>query len=134
MVRRSPPDALQEFKIETGNYDAEFGRATGAIVNATTRGGSNQFHGSAYEFLRNQSVDAENYFDTAKSPYHQNQYGATFGGRIIRDKLLFFVDYQGLRLSEATATATQVPTIKTTGAGLLSQSVLASLVGANESV
>ena len=127
-----PPDALQEFKIETGNYDAEFGRATGAIVNATTRGGSNQFHGSAYKFLRNQSVDAENYFDTAKSPYHQNQYGATFGGRIIRDKLLFFVDYQGLRLSEATATAAQVPTAAQRSGDFSSQLVPASPTGVND--
>jgi hypothetical protein len=85
-----PPDALEEFKIETGNYDAEFGRATGAIVNATTKSGSNQFHGVLYEFLRNQDFDAINYFDSAQQPYHQNQFGATLGGRIIPDKLLFF--------------------------------------------
>src|SRR5450631_3799871 len=105
-----PPDALQEFKVETGNYDAEFGRSTGAIVNATTKGGSNAFHGSVYEFLRNQSFDAMNYFDTARQPYHQNQFGATLGGRIIRDKLLFFVDYQGLRMSQAQTTTSVVPT------------------------
>ncbi|MGA2728820.1 MAG: carboxypeptidase-like regulatory domain-containing protein [Terracidiphilus sp.] len=105
-----PPDALQEFKVETGNYDAEFGRSTGAIVNATTKGGTNEFHGSVYEFLRNQAFDAMNYFDTTRQPYHQNQFGATFGGRIIRDKLLFFVDYQGLRLSQAQTTTSVVPT------------------------
>lgn len=105
-----PPDALQEFKVETGNYDAEFGRSTGAVVNATTKGGTNQFHGTLYEFLRNQSFDAMNYFDTARQPYHQNQFGATLGGRIIRDKLLFFVDYQGLRLSQAQTTTSTVPT------------------------
>jgi hypothetical protein len=105
-----PPDALQEFKIETGNYDAEFGRATGAIVNATTKSGSNQFHGVLYEFLRNQAFDALNYFDSTQQPYHQNQFGATLGGRIIRDKLLFFVDYQGLRRNEAQTTTSVVPT------------------------
>jgi hypothetical protein len=105
-----PPDALQEFKIETGNYDAEFGRSTGAVVNATTKGGANNFHGAVYEFLRNQSFDAMNYFDTARQPYHQNQFGATLGGRIIRDKLLFFVDYQGLRQSLAQTTTSVVPT------------------------
>ena len=105
-----PPDALQEFKVETGNYDAEFGRSTGAIVNATTKGGTNEFRGSVYEFLRNQAFDAMNYFDTTRQPYHQNQFGATFGGRIIRDKLLFFVDYQGLRLSQAQTTTSVVPT------------------------
>jgi hypothetical protein len=105
-----PPDALQEFKVETGNYDAEFGRSTGAVVNATTKGGSNELHGSAYEFFRNQNMDAENYFDTARQPYRQNQFGATLGGKIIRDKLLFFVDYQGLRLSQAQTTTSVVPT------------------------
>jgi hypothetical protein len=106
-----PPDALQEFKVETGNYDAEFGRATGAIVNATTKGGSNDFHGVAYEFLRNQALDAMNYFDSARQPYHQNQFGGTLGGRIIRDKLLFFVDYQGTRISQAQTTTSVVPTV-----------------------
>jgi outer membrane receptor protein involved in Fe transport len=105
-----PPDALQEFKIETGNYDAEFGRATGAIVNATTRSGSNQFHGVLYEFLRNQKLDANNYFNTSSQPYHQNQFGATLGGRIIRDKLFFFVDYEGLRISQAQPNTALVPT------------------------
>jgi outer membrane receptor protein involved in Fe transport len=105
-----PPDALQEFKIETGNYDAEFGRATGAIVNATTKSGSNQFHGVVYEFLRNQKLDALNYYNTTSQPYHQNQFGATLGGRIIRDKLFFFVDYEGLRISQATPTTSLVPT------------------------
>ncbi len=105
-----PPDALQEFKVETGNYDAEFGRSTGAVVNATTKGGTNQFHGTLYEFLRNQAFDAMNYFDATRQPYHQNQFGATLGGRIIRDKLLFFVDYQGLRESQAQTTTSTVPT------------------------
>jgi outer membrane receptor protein involved in Fe transport len=105
-----PPDALQEFKIETGNYDAEFGRATGAIVNATTKSGSNQFHGVLYEFLRNQKLDALNYYNTTSQPYHQNQFGATLGGRIIRDKLFFFVDYEGLRISQAQPTTSLVPT------------------------
>ena len=105
-----PPDALQEFKVETGNYDAQFGRSTGAVVNATTKGGTNAFHGVLYEFLRNQSFDAMNYFDTTRQPYHQNQFGATLGGRIIRDKLLFFVDYQGLRQSQAQTTTSVVPT------------------------
>jgi hypothetical protein len=105
-----PPDALQEFKVETGNYDAEFGRSTGAVVNATTKGGTNNLHGSLYEFIRNQSFDAMNYFDTARQPYHQNQFGATLGGKIIRDKLLFFIDYQGLRVSQAQTTTSVVPT------------------------
>ena len=127
-----PPDALQEFKIETGNYDAEFGRSTGAIVNATTKSGANAFHGSAYEFLRNQKVDAMNYFDTTHQPYHQNQFGATLGGRIIRDKLLFFVDYEGLRLSQAQTTTSQVPTAAQAGGDFSSQLDLTSPTGVND--
>jgi len=126
------PDALEEFKIETGNYDAEFGRATGAIVNATTKGGSNKFHGSAYEFLRNQSFDAENYFDTARQPYHQNQYGATFGGKIIKDKLLFFVDYQGLRLSQAQVATSVVPTAAQLGGDFTGQLDTTTPTGVND--
>lgn len=105
-----PPDALQEFKVETDNYDAEFGRSTGAIVNATTKGGTNSFHGTLYEFLRNQNMDAMNYFDTSRQPYHQNQFGASIGGPIFRSKLLFFVDYEGLRVSQAQTTTSVVPT------------------------
>ena len=127
-----PPDALQEFKIETGNYDAEFGRATGAIVNATTRSGTNSFHGSAYEFLRNQIFDAMNYFDTARQPYHQNQFGATLGGKIIRDKLLFFADYQNLRISEAVATTSLVPTAAQQGGDFSSQLNLTAPTGVND--
>ena len=127
-----PPDALQEFKIETGNYDAEFGRATGAIVNATTKGGSNDLHGSAYEFVRNQSLDAENYFDTSKAPYRQNQFGVTLGGRIIRDKLFFFVDYQGLRLNEAQSNTSLVPTVAERGGDFSSQLDLTSPTGVND--
>ena len=105
-----PPDALQEFKIETGNYDSEFGRSTGAIVNAVTRSGSNQFHGVLYEFLRNQNLDAMNYYDKSLQPYHQNQFGATLGGPIIRNKLFFFGDYEGLRISQAQPDTSLVPT------------------------
>jgi hypothetical protein len=127
-----PPDALQEFKIETGNYDAEFGRATGAIVNATTKGGTNELHGAVYEFLRNQSFDAMNYFDTARQPYHQNQFGATLGGKIIRDKLLFFVDYEGLRLSQAQTTTSLVPTLAQQGGDFSSQLDLTSPTGVTD--
>jgi len=125
-VSMPPPDALQEFKIETGNYDAEFGRATGAIVNATTKSGTNTFHGSGYEFLRNQMFDAMNYFDTSLQPYHRNQFGATFGGKLIKDKLFFFVDYQTLRKSEAATNTAQVPTAAQRGGDFSDQLDLTS--------
>ena len=127
-----PPDALQEFKIETGNYDAEFGRATGAIVNASMKGGTNQFHGSAYEFFRNQNMDAMNYFDVTRQPYHQNQFGATLGGRIMKDKLFFFVDYEGLRMTQAQATTSQVPTMAQQGGDFTDQLDLNSPTGVTD--
>ena len=124
-----PPDGLQEFKIETGNFDAEFGRATGAIVNATTRSGSNQFHGVFYEFLRNQDLDALNYYNTAQAPFHQNQFGATFGGRIIKDKLFFFIDYEGLRINQAQTNTSLVPTAAQASGDFSSQLDLTSPTG-----
>lgn len=103
-------DALQEFRFETDSYSAEFGRATGAVVNATTKSGTNHIHGVAYEFLRNQAFDARNYFDQTLPPYHQNQFGATIGLPILRDKLFLFMDYEGLRLSQGQTNTALVPT------------------------
>ncbi len=106
-------DALEEFRVATDSYSAEFGRATGAVVNATTKSGTNNFHGVLYEFLRNQAFDARNYFDPALQPYHQNQFGATLGGPILKDKLFFFVDYEGLRISQSQTLTAVVPTAAT---------------------
>ena len=103
-------DALQEFKVDTNSYGAQFGRATGAVVNATLRSGTNEFHGVLYEFLRNQHLDARNFFDATIPPYHQNQFGATLGGPIIRDKLFFFTDYEGLRIRQGQTDTSLVPT------------------------
>ena len=127
-----PPDALQEFKIETGNYNAEFGRSTGAIVNATTKSGSNAFHGVAYEFLRNQNFDALNYYDKTRQPYNQNQFGASVGGRIIPNKLFFFVDYQGLLLKQAQSNTELVPTLAQRSGDFSSQLDLSSPTGVSD--
>lgn len=124
-----PPDALQEFKVQTGDYSAEFGRATGAIVNAVTASGSNQFHGDLYEFFRNQNLDAMNYFDSRLQPFHQNQFGATLGGPIVRNRLFFFIDYQGLRVSEAEPSTSQVPTAAQQHGDFTSQLNLSSPTG-----
>ena len=103
-------DALQEFRVETDSYSAEFGRATGAVVNATTKSGTNQIHGVIYEFLRNQAFDARNYFDQTLPPYHQNQFGGTIGGPLLKNKLFVFGDYEGLRLSQGQTYTSLVPT------------------------
>ncbi len=95
------PDALDEFRVITSNYSAEYGRVGGAVVNAVMRSGTNQFHGSAYEFLRNTDLNAAGYdFASAvfvKPPLQRNQFGVTIGGPFIKNKLFFFADYEGLR-------------------------------------
>ncbi len=122
-------DALQEFKVQTNSYGAEFGRATGAIVNATVRSGTNQFHGVLYEFLRNEKLDARNFFDANIPPYKQNQFGGTLGGRIIRDKLFFFGDYEGLRVRQGQTDTSLVPTLQQRSGDLSSQLDLTTPTG-----
>jgi Carboxypeptidase regulatory-like domain/TonB-dependent Receptor Plug Domain len=122
-------DALQEFRVETDSYSAEFGRATGAVVNATTKSGSNHIHGVFYEFLRNQAFDARNYFDQILPDYHQNQFGATVGLPIIHDKLFLFLDYEGLRLSQGQTNTALVPTAQQRVGDFSSQLDLTSPTG-----
>jgi outer membrane receptor protein involved in Fe transport len=122
-------DALQEFRFETDSYSAEFGRATGAVVNATTKSGSNHIHGVLYEFLRNQAFDARNYFDQTLPPYHQNQFGASIGLPIIHDKLFAFIDYEGLRLSQGQTNTALIPTAAQRSGDFTSQLDLTSPTG-----
>lgn len=96
------PDALQEFRVLTNNFDAEFGRYPGGVVNAITRSGNNQFHGLAYDYFRNSVLNLRNYFATRVTPLVQNQFGGTFGGPIMRNKAFFFGSYEGLRISTPT--------------------------------
>jgi hypothetical protein len=90
-------DAIAEFRIVTGNFDAEYGEYSGGQISIVTKQGSNQFHGSAFEFLRNTDLDARNYFSPTRGVFQQNQFGGTFGGPIRHDKLFYFADYQGTR-------------------------------------
>ena len=105
-------DAIQEFKLETHNYGAEFGRGGGAVVQVTTKSGTNQFHGSLFEFLRNDKLDANNFFNSGrpKPPYRQNQYGGTLGGPIKRDRLFFFGSFEGTNIREKLTRLSTVPT------------------------
>jgi hypothetical protein len=99
-VIQANPDSLTEFKIESNNYSAEFGRAAGAVISASIKSGTNQYHGEAWEFLRNTVLNAQGFFKPVgggKLPYNQNQFGGAFGGPIIKDKLFFFADYEGFR-------------------------------------
>jgi hypothetical protein len=106
------PDAIQEFKVETDNYSAEYGRAGGAIINATIRSGTNQFHGVAYDYLRNTVLNAYGPFigNGVKPTLVQNQFGGTLGGPIKRDKLFFFGDFEGLRNVNRAIQTAVVPT------------------------
>ncbi|MCB9386054.1 MAG: TonB-dependent receptor [Bryobacterales bacterium] len=111
---RPSVEAVREFKIQTNMFAAEQGRNAGATVNVITKSGSNQWHGAAYEFLRNNALDARQYFASGsapKPPYRQNQFGAAFGGRIIRNKLFFFTNYEGFQKRQANARVNTVPTV-----------------------
>ena len=103
-------DAIQEFSVLTSNYSAEYGRTSGGVVNAITKSGTNEFHGDAYEFLRNSALDARNYFDGATIPaFRRNQFGGSMGGPIWTDHTFFFGDYEGLRESRGISTPIFVP-------------------------
>ena len=97
------PDTIAEFRILESNYSAEYGRNAGGIVSVVTKSGTNEWHGSAFEFLRNDAFNANNFFNNEqglpRNVLKRNQYGATFGGPIKKDKIFFFVGYQGQRLS-----------------------------------
>ena len=93
-------DSLAEFRVLTNNFDAEYGNYSGGIVNAVTKSGSNNLHGTGFEFLRNTDLDARNFFSPDRSFFHQNQFGGTVGGPIHKDKTFFFGDYQGTRSTQ----------------------------------
>jgi Carboxypeptidase regulatory-like domain len=90
-------DSVQEFRVDTENISAEYGGTVGAFTQISTKSGTNNFHGDAYEFLRNNSLDARNFYEADKNPFHMNQFGGTFGGPIKKDKWFFFGSYEGER-------------------------------------
>jgi outer membrane receptor protein involved in Fe transport len=110
-------DDIQEFKVQSHNDLAEFGEVNGGIINVATKGGTNTFHGSAWEFLRNEQLDARNYFQAARNPLRQNQFGVTLGGPVRlphiyngKDKTFFFFGYEGFRRSQAAQSIVLAPT------------------------
>jgi hypothetical protein len=107
------PDAIAEFRVITNTFDAEYGRNSGAVVNVVTKSGSNDFHGSAYEFFRNNDLNARGFFDIEKLSYLQNQFGVTFGGPIKKDHTFFFATYEGDRIRRGSSSDTvTVPTVQ----------------------
>src|SRR5689334_6784262 len=113
-VSRPSVDAIQEFKVVTSPYSAEYGRSPGAAVSVSTKSGTNDFHGTAYEYFRNDAMDSIDYFskkaNAAKAPNKQNQYGGNLGGPIVKDKAFFFADMEGTRIDRGVTRITRVPT------------------------
>jgi hypothetical protein len=110
---KPPVDAIQEFKVFTNSFSAEYGRAAGGVVNAVLKSGSNQLHGTAFGFLRNELLDARNFFargDQPKPPFKRSQFGFAMGGPIRRDKTFFFGDYEGTRIRESRTVNNTIPT------------------------
>ena len=103
-------DSLQEFKITTSNYDAQFGSVAGALMQATTKSGTNSLHGSAFEYLRNDFFNAKDWTSGELLPLRWNQFGASLGGPIVKNKIFFFGDYEGTRRRRAASVITTVPT------------------------
>jgi hypothetical protein len=113
VVLNPPPDLIQEVMIDKTDYDAEFGGKSGGVINVITKSGTNHFHGSLYEFVRNNIFDARNFFDPANQPtppFRENQFGGTLGGPIVKDNTFFFVNYEGQRIRNSLANVFSVPT------------------------
>jgi hypothetical protein len=134
-VVQPSPDALAEFRVITSNFAAEFGRVGGGVVNAALRSGTNAFHGTAYEFLRNTDLNAIGYIFGArpatfqKPTLHRNQFGVTFGGPLIKNKLFFFVDYEGFRQKQGYLNFYSLPDANDR-IGILPVTVINPLTGA----
>src|SRR5216683_5204793 len=115
-VVQPPPDAIQEFRVQTRTYSSEFGNSAGAVINATIKSGTNQYHGNLFEYLRNAKLDANSWINKHTDPivprggFTQNQFGGTFGGPIIKDKTFFFGDLERFTSREATSVTSTVPT------------------------
>ncbi|MBI4456031.1 MAG: TonB-dependent receptor [Acidobacteria bacterium] len=103
-------DSVREFKVMSANFSAEYGQAGGAVVTAVTKSGTNEFHGSLFEFHRNSALDARNFFAKAKDPFKRNQFGGSIGGPIARDQTFFFANYEGLRDRLGRTNLITVPT------------------------
>jgi len=134
------PDTIQEFRVLTNTFDAEFGRNSGSVVDVVTKSGTNQFHGDAYEFFRNTVLNARGFFDTVRPDFHQNQFGGTLGGPIKKDRAFFFGSYEGRRIVAGTSSdVVTVPTVAeragdfsagSTFAGTLTDDNVASILNA----
>jgi hypothetical protein len=124
-ISRASIDSIQEFKVLSSTYSAEYGRSTGDIVNVITKSGGNDFHGTAFDYFRNDVMDTKNYFETLPTPLRLNQFGGNFSGPVKKDKLFFFVNYEGVR---------QIVTTPITDVPVLGQQVRSQFVAAMKPV
>ncbi len=114
------PDAIEEFRVISNTFDAEYGRNSGAVVNVITKSGTNQWHGDVYEYFRNTVLNAQGYFNTIKPQENQNQFGGTFGGPILKDRTFFFVSYEGRRVRQGISGQTVIVPTPQERAGVFS--------------
>jgi hypothetical protein len=124
------PDAVEQFKVQTNNFSAEYGRTGGAVINASMRSGTNAFHGTGWEFNRNTKLNAEGFFHptTGKPKFDRNQFGFVFGGPVLRNRTFFFTDYEGFRQTTKVPTFASIPT-DAMRAGNLGKAILNPLTG-----
>ena len=130
-VAQPSPDAVAEFKVVTGNFSAEYGRVGGAVISAVMQSGTNQIHGTLYEFLRNTSLNAVGFFKPAqgvKPALHRNQFGGTVGGPIVKNRIFFFGDYEGYRQVQRTLSIASIPNLSDR-AGVLPAPVVNPVTG-----
>jgi Carboxypeptidase regulatory-like domain/TonB dependent receptor/TonB-dependent Receptor Plug Domain len=123
------PDSIEEFRVLTNTFDAEYGRNSGAVVNVVTKSGTNKFHGNVYEFFRNKVLNSKGYLDSEKPDFKQNQFGGTFGGPIVKDKTFFFASYEGRRIRQGISSdAILVPTAEERAGDFSGQSTFAGVL------
>ena len=128
-------DSIAEFRVITNNVDAEYGHYAGALISVVTKSGANEFHGSAFEFLRNTALDARNFFDTQRGLFRRNQFGGTLGGPVLRDKVFFFIDYQGTReLRGISGGKIPVPTLDQRNGDFSAPATASTLTGSVSSI
>jgi hypothetical protein len=124
-------DALQEFQVQTSSYAPEYGRTAGAQVEVTSRSGTNAFHGTAFDYLRNEAFDANDWFNNfnniPRQPHRQNDFGGVLGGPILRDRTFFFVSYEGLRLTQPQTLQGSVPSLATRAAAPANMQILLNM-------
>src|SRR5207244_2181542 len=123
------PDSIEEFRVLTNTFDAEYGRNSGAVVNVVTKSGTNRFHGNVYEFFRNKVLNSRGFFDTEKPDSKQNQFGGTFGGPLVKDRTFFFASYEGRRIRKGIPSDSVAVPTEAERAGDFSEGSLGSFSG-----